>query len=352
MSSRAFLLRVTFAACAILVCLGLSFRHIPADTDPNDTGRYVGNQLQACALPASGKSPVTHDSSVVLHSTRGPLIGAGESTLTFPLMAFNLLMRPTCLDGNPRLFLFCAAMAIPVGFLFFADWNREGTFLIAGGMLVSMIGFDLMTNALRQGVATPFLLGGFYFQNRFAKLGFIVAAIILHDSNWFFAPLAILIAYSTGKLTMRTMIWWGIPLVAIAGYLFSLRFISKFDLLSTIAESYFENYAEKMSIPFLIFMISPFIMVFVIRRFDRKGKATKEERITFWYFLIILILSQVLLPYITYRFAMAAVTVQVFMAMRASNLSLRSGGLIASVLVVHFLAFAAFGKAVVDLFYG
>jgi hypothetical protein len=352
MSSRAVLPRLTFAACAILVSLGLSFRHIPTDADPNDTGRYVGNQLQACALPASGDSSVTHDSSVVLHSHWGTLPAAGDPSITLPMRAFNLLMRPACLGGNPRLFLFWAAMAVPAALLLFANWNREGTLLVAGGMLISTVGFEFMTNALRQGVGIAFLLGGFYFQNRFAKLAACFAAILLHDSNWFFAPLAVLLAYATGGLSMKTMLRWGIPMLAVAGYLFSLRFFSSFDLLSTAVGTYTERYAVEASLPFLLFIISPLVLVFLIRRLDRGAKASKEERITFWYSTAILTLSIVIFPAITYRFAMTATSLQVFMAMRSCNLSLRSGGLIACGLVAHFMIYVFLAKNVMAMFYG
>lgn len=352
MSSRAAILRLIFAACAISVALGLSFRPIPSDDAPNDTGRYVGNQLQACALPASGNSSVTHDSTVAIHSAWGTLPGAGEPFMTVPMRAFNLLMRPACVGGNPRLFLFWAAMALPVALLLFANWNLEGTLLLAGGMLFSTVGFEFMNNALRQGVGMAFLMGGFYYQNRFAKWSALLAALVLHDSNWFFVPLALLIAYSTGTRSMKTMLLWALPILAGLGCLFILRFISSFDLLSTGFSIYEERYAEEASVPFLLFIISPVIFVFVIRLLDRNSKATNVEKITFWYSMALLTLSIVVFPAITYRFAMSAITLQVFMAMRSSSLSVRSGGVIAFGLISHFMIYAAFAKNVVALIYG
>lgn len=103
---------------------------------------------------------------------------------------------------------------------------------------------------------------------------------------------------------------------------------------------------------FLLFIISPLVLVFVIRSLDRGAEASKEERITFWYSAAILTLSMVLFPFITYRFAMAAIALQVFMAIRSSNLSIRSGGLIAGCLVAQFMVYAIFSKNVVALFYG
>jgi hypothetical protein len=256
------------------------------------------------------------------------------------------------MGGNPRLFLFYVAMAVPVALLLFANWNHEGTLLLAGGMLISMIGIEFMTNALRQGVGIAFLLGGFYFQNRFAKLGAFIAAVVLHDSNWFFVPLAVLLAYGSGSLRMKTMLGWGIPIVAGAGYLFSLRFLSKFDVLSAAFSVYSQSYAEESSLPFLLFMISPLVLVFVIRLLDRGARASREERITFLYSVAILTLSLIIFPFITYRFAMTAITLQVFMAMRSSNLSVRSGMSIACGLVAHLMIFAIFGKSVMALFNG
>ncbi len=243
-------------------------------------------------------------------------------------------------------------MAVPVALLLFANWNREGTLILAVGMLISTVGFELMTNALRQGVSVVFLLGGFYLEKRFAKFGALIAAMVLHDSNWFFAPLAFLIAYSTGSLSKRTIFRWGIPVLAGISLLFSLEFLSKLNNVLEVFSSYTESYAKELSPLFLLFMISPILLIFVIRLFDRAAKPSKEEWAAFWYSGVILTLSMIIFPAITYRFAMTGIALQLFMAMRSSNISVRSATWIACGLVTHFMIFALLSKSVVALFYG
>jgi hypothetical protein len=352
LSNKALFLRLIFATCSILVAAGLSFRAIPSVTDSNDTGRYVANQMQACALPAFGGTSVNHDSSLVIHSSWGPLIASSEPSATYPLRAFNLLMRPACLTGEPRFFLFCTAMAFPIAILLFANWNREGTLLLAGGILLSTIGFEFMTNALRQGVGLSFLLAAIYFQRRSLKIVALVSAVLMHDSNWFFAPLAILLAFKAGVFTKRMILRWSIPTLAAVAYIFALRFLSRFEEPLSAFSSYTKSYADESSVPFLLYMISPIALIFVIRCVDRKAKPSSDERITFWYSAVILALSLVFLPASTYRFAMAVIPLQVFFAMRSPNLSLRSAGSIACALFVHFMIYAYFAKSVVALFYG
>jgi hypothetical protein len=271
---------------------------------------------------------------------------------SFSLRAFDWIMRPACLGNEPRLFLFCASLPLPISFLLFANWEREGTLLVAGGLLISTVGFEFMTNALRQGLGLAFLLAGFAFEKRLLKISAIAVAMLLHDSNWFFAPVALLIAYRSGALSKRTILLWSIPVLALVGYLFTVNFFSTVDAVYGALMAYAEVYSEKPSVWFLIFMIFPLFLIFLFRYLDRGATPTKEERIAFFYSTTLLILSMFFLPYITYRFAMAAIAIQAFMAAKSPNLSVRSGISIAAALVVNFAIYALFSKAVISLFYG
>jgi hypothetical protein len=332
--------------------IGLSLRSIPSLDDLNDTGRYVANQVQACSLPFLGSSSVTHDSSLVLHAHFDNLTAAGDPSLTLSARAWDWVNRPACLGGSPRVFLFYVAMAVPTALLLFANWDHEATLLLALGFLLSTVAFDFMSNALRQGVGLVFLMAGFYFKKRLPKFIAVAAAMIIHDSNWVFAPLVVLIAYSAGTITVKTVFRWAIPLLAAAGFLFSLTFLSKFGQLSRAFAAYVAEYADKPSIWFLLFMIFPLFFAFLIRFLDRRAPATREEHITFWYSTAILAVTIVIFPYITYRFAMTGIALQVFMASRSANISLRSATLICVGFVMHFMIYAAFSRNVIALFYG
>ncbi len=141
-------------------------------------------------------------------------------------------------------FLFCTAMAVPVALLIFGNWNREGALLLAGGLLISTIGFEFMTNALRQGVSLAFLLGAFHFEKRLAKFSAIAAALLLHDSSWFFAPLVILLAYNTGTFSKKMIFYWAVPVMAGVGYLFSLSILSRFGEVPVLLSFYGQTYVE------------------------------------------------------------------------------------------------------------
>ena len=352
MTKKAALLRLIFATCAILVSIGMSFRTIPSLADPNDTGRYVANQIQACKLPFSGSSSLDHDSSIVLHSAYDNLTAAGDRSLTLSMRVWDWLMRPACLGGSPRSFLFCTAMAFPVAFLLFANWDREGTLLLAAGMLFSTVGFEFVNNVLRQGVGLVFLFAGFYFEKRLPKFLSLAIAALVHDSNLIFAPLAILLAYSAGGSKKKKVFVWAIPVLAVAGYLISLRLLAQYGEVFKAINSYAESYSEKPTIFFLLFMTCPIALVFLLRFLDGLSGPTREEWIVFCYTSAILVLTMAFFPYITYRFAMTGVALQVFMATRSPNLSVRSGACIAGGLTAHFIVYALVSKSVMVLFYG
>jgi hypothetical protein len=351
-TKKAAFLRLIFATSAVVLSIGVSFRPIPSLGDANDSGRYVANQIQACALPFSGSSSVNHDSSIVLHFAYDTLVAAGDRALSPSMRVWDWLMRPACLGGSPRIFLFYVAMAVPIALLVFANWDHEATLLLALGFLLSTVGFEFMTNALRQGVGLAFLLGAFYFEKRLLIFCSIALAVVIHDSNLVFAPLVVLLLYGTNGLKRKKILLWAIPLLAGAGYFVSMRFLAKYGQLLAAITAVAETYAEKPTVFFLFFMISPMLLIFLLRLLDDRAKATRQEWIVFCYCAAILVLSIAIIPYITYRFAMTAAALQVFMAMKSPNISVRSAGLIACGLIAHFMAYALLSKSVISLLYG
>jgi len=346
MTSKVFTVRLSFAAMAVLIALVLCFRPISSITSSNDTGRYVKNQSQACALPLAGGSWVTHDSTVVLNPS---LIA--DPTASLSLRIFDWIMHPACLGGEPRVFLFIAALPLPLSLLVFAGWNREATVLIACGLLGSSVGFEFMTNALRQGVALAFLLAGFASEKRFIRFIAIALAILIHDSSWFFAPLVVVLAYRKGALTKKTLLLCSVPLLVIVLLLISSGLFSTSSEMYLALMTYTEAYSEAPSVLFLLFMLCPLFFIFLIRNLERPTELSMEEPTAFWYSTSLLILSMILFPYITYRFAMEAVAIQAFMATRAPNVSVRAGITIAAGLIINFVVYAFFSKSVISLFY-
>lgn len=325
MFSKTALLRSTFAFFALIVCIGLSFRPIPDIFSGNDTGRYLANQSEACNAPALADS---------------------ESTLT--QRAFDLMARPACWAVQPIFFLFLTSFSLPLAFILFGDWHREGALLLALGLLCSVIGFELMTNALRQAASLIFLLAAFSCNGRLRKIIAVVAALLLHDSNWIFAPLVFLVGNNTSpKLQWRNYyLLWAIPLAAIAAALFELRFGAQYHGIAAFLLKFTTRYSEEESKSFLIFMILPVYWVFTVRWLEARPNLTRGEKIVLLYTSIIFVATTIWFPYITYRFAMTAFILQILVTMRAVNLSVRSSFIILCGLVVHFIVFAAIAKNV------
>src|SRR5947209_12993896 len=127
MDSKACLYRSVFLLLTLVSCTTLALRPIPSLSSSNDTGRYVDFQEQAC---------------------RAPILGSGNIGLS--LRVFNFIFRPACWTCEPRVFLFFVAMALPLALLWSEGWANVAVFVWAIGILISAIGFELQTNALRQ----------------------------------------------------------------------------------------------------------------------------------------------------------------------------------------------------------
>ncbi len=197
-----------------------------------------------------------------------------------------------------------------------------------------------------------FLLGALYFKNRFLKFSVCIVSLLLHDSNWFFIPLVLLLSYNSRAFSKRAALYWSIPMVAGVGYLFVLSILSRFGEASRILGFYENSYAEANSIPFLLYIISPLFLVFAVPRLCGEANPSREERIVFWYSVIILAVSISIFPAITYRFSMTVITLMVFVAMRSSRISVRSGAFIAYGLTAHFMIYAFWAKNVMAVFHG
>lgn len=330
LNSRAFFLRVAYLCLAFPLILALSLRPIPTQGSTNDTGRYVANQAEACALPA-----LTADAAPSL-----------------PQRVFNVIMRPTCWVPVPAVFLFLAGISIPLALVLFGRWGHQACLLIAVSVLLSTVGFEFATNTLREGVSMIFLLAAFASGNRYVRIAALAAALLIHDSGWFYAPLVFLMVSKSQKVSIRTVILWGIPLLAGLGYLVALRFASKFTGISGAFDYYRGSYELEVSPAFLLFIIAPLFFIFAVRWLDKRSLISHEERLAFWYSAALLICSLVIFPAITYRFAMAAILIQLFFVMRSPTLSVKSAAAIFLGMLAHFAFFAFWAKNVMIVLHG
>lgn len=326
---RAALLRLSFILIAFLWISLLTLRPIPGVHALNDTGRYVASQMDSCSTSISE-----------------------IDTSNLAWRSFDLIMRPACVFAEPHLFMFATSLALPLGLLLFADWSRQGTLIISSALMVSMAGFELMTNALRQGVALPFLLAGFYFDKKLPKFIFLGIAMLLHDSNWFFAPLAILIAFQSGLISKKALAAWFLPVLAGVVYLFYVRFFSVFGTTVAMFDFYSMSYSDRPNLSFLIFVLLPIGWIFFTHALLDRAGVSREEQTTFAYLAVVLVGSALLIQDITYRFTMTGIVLQAFTATRSRRFSLRTAIVISAGLIVHFLIYALVSKNVMGVING
>jgi hypothetical protein len=322
---RSILFRIIFAVVALGYCIALSFRPIPAIDADNDTGRYVEHQTEAC------KAPILQDDEIILSQKM-----------------FNLYSRPVCWTGEPRVFMLWAALALPLALLLFGDWREGSCVVLAVGLLLSVSGFEIMTNALRQGAATILLLGALSFRRYNLRIVTLIAALMMHDSSWFFAPLIFMVNRDrvTHTLSKLSKVLWAVGVIACATYLLTHRFevqaLGSADFISFILQ----RYSETKGWQFTVFVALPMYWIFFVRAISAKGGVSRDEKTVFWYTTALYLLSVMTIPGIAYRYTMTACILQVVMAMKAKNLSLKSSVAISLGLVGHFILYAVFSHNV------
>src|SRR5208282_529093 len=190
-----------FACLSFLLCAVFAFRPIPSVDDSNDTGRYVAEQEDACSSPVAGDD-------------------AGTQQWTF-----EVLMRPTCWLGGQKVFLLVIGSALPMVFLAFGEWRAKGALILAAGLFLSVVGFELTTNALRQAVSLAFLLAAISLEGKLARFLALCIAVLLHTSSWIFLPLVFLLR-PTGPKSIKSdpyTLLLAVPAVCAAWYLLAPR---------------------------------------------------------------------------------------------------------------------------------
>jgi hypothetical protein len=315
---RAIRLRRLFAYLALAVCGALAFRPIPGLLDSNDTGRYVTFQEDAC------QSSLSDDDAGIQQWT------------------FDLLARPACLSGGPKLFLLLVGGALPVAFIIFGEWKTEGALLLAAGLLLSVVGFELATNAMRQAVSLVFLLGAISLNNKFGRVLALCVAVLLHVSNLIFVPWVFLLNREESKTPrLKPYMLVLVVLAAAIGWnYFKADITDQIYSGTTLLQAFQDIYEEPMSPGFLLFMLFPVFWVFGVRWFGSKVPMPRSEKLTFCYSAVVIALTIAFFPMITYRVAMTAAVLQIFLAMRAVDLSFGSGAWISTGLAGHFLIYA------------
>ncbi|MFN6946482.1 MAG: EpsG family protein [Cytophagaceae bacterium] len=310
-----------FALLSFIFCILLSFRPIPNEGSDNDTGRYVRAFRDYCANGFLEKK--------LLHEN-----------LSYQI--FYTAFYPACVIKSDRFFLFEVAMLVPLIFLFFAKW-RNNTLFLSAGLTFSVYGLELMTNAMRQGLATFFFLGSVGLIERHRKVALLLGLIagIAHISALAFFPFLLWISWK--RLSMIEKYGWLLVLPIMLLFLFRINvelIIDALDVLNKMFEDYREIYSLELKPSFLIFMSFPLFWIYIVRYLSHKINRTdigNIETLAIIYSSLILAISYLIFPFIVYRFALLAVPLQIFLTARSSSASTLTSAIIFFSMVIHLV---------------
>lgn len=316
-----------FAMIAVAFCALLSFRPIPGIDAANDTGRYVEGFREYCSNS----------------------LFSDQVNEKISYQFFHLIFSLACLTGGDRAFLFVTAFILPLAVLLFASW-KDGSLLWASTLLLSVFGLELMTNAMRQSLGMVVFFGALATVKNHGIKALILGAlaVVAHASVlafipflfWMFFLFRLCGVWSRGFLWLIALIVCFFVIVCI-GIIDQIHFLNFSEPENYLVNVYSEKYAEQLNVSFVLFLVLPLYFVYGIRRFFENNNVTDLERKGVIYSTVILIFCYLFFPFITYRYALFSVAMQIFLV-AISERHRREVGLIALIglishLVVMFL---------------
>jgi len=249
------------------------------------------------------------------------------------------------------------ALPVPMGFVLFGTWRGPSSLFLACSLIGGFAGFELMTNALRQSASLFFLLAAFSFRGRIRwQIGFAICALLLHESNSVFIPLlfAIEYLYAPGKLIGKQL-FYILLIIAVIGvslYGLDIFYFGGSGSLVELFELYEKKYEYEQPIRFQLFVMFPVVWIFLIRWRFSKFELSLEEKISFVYSVIISAFTTIFFSYITYRFSMTAIALQIYLAMRNNKYISSSAVWILAGLMLHMMAYAFLSNNVNAVIFG
>lgn len=288
-----------FTLTSVGFCALLSFRPIPGIDDVNDTGRYVEGFHEYC-----------------LNSIASDLMNENIS-----YRFFHLIVSPGCLTGGYSAFLFEVAFFLPFTFLIFASW-KKGSSLWATTLLLSVFGLELMTNAMRQSLGMLLFFGALASlqKHRVKALFMGLFAVIAHASVFAFIPFLLWLVWTSWSrevwlrgYSLLTVLIIGTVIVACSAVFYQFYFFNFFQTSDDLFNIYGEKYSEQLNVSFVIFMILPLYFVYGIRWWFEKESVTDLETKGILYSSALLIFCYSFFPFITYRYAIFSVAMQIFL---------------------------------------
>ncbi len=312
--------RAVFFALTLIYAAALSLRHVPGLLDSNDTGRYVAEFWKWCQQPLSAWADVG-----------------------IAWRIYDLLATPACWFGDERAYMLIAALPIPLAFLLFGDWRTAGL-VWALASIASIHGFELMTNALRQGAGIFLLLWAFALKGiSWRLLGLLSIASLLHVSGAIYAPLVLLLALmKSPRRPSRAVVVGAIGMVLVMAAIAIFFEEESISGVMRLFEAYQSIYAEKLSPSFLVFMVFPVYWIYLVRMLATHGQTSRSERAAVLYASALLSVSTLAAPFIAFRLAIVAGVVQLFISMKESQSSAAEGMAVFTGLAVQLAFFVGY----------
>lgn len=325
---------VGFFLLALLFCVFLSLRPIPTVDSPNDTGRYVEGFHEYC------------------NANSLPDLASSDS---YSYKIFYLTTSPACVLGSDRTFLIEIASILPLSFLIFSKWRR-GTFLWASSALFSVYGVELATNAMRQSLGIFIFLWGMTYARSHRRSAVILCIVgaVAHISVAAYLPLALLIMFTDSNVFQPHKRKYISLAVAILG---ALGIVATRNALKTtikaflaLRDFYASIYANHLNLSFIVFMTAPLYLIYSLRRFSEPESVSNDERTAIYYSTALLAGSFILFPAITYRFAIFAVPLQLFLVTRSEKQSLKIGAFVLLIMIIQLFIMLFFSASYSSLF--
>lgn len=318
-----------FALVAFAFCLLLALRPIPSEKSANDTVRYVSGLHQYCGNALS-------DSGLINKQI--------NKEISYQI--FYSTVSPACWADSDGIFLFEVAAFLPLMFLLFSPW-RNGTVLWACSLMFSVYGLELMTNAMRQGLAMLLFFGALSLIQKRPRWALLLGALAVaaHTSVLAFLPMLLWMArHRLSRKWQRIGIALMLFLTLIGGALYGGAIAKLLAGLSELRDFYMAIYVEQLSFAFILFMTLPLFYVYSLRYLFERASMTSAERIAIVYSSMLVLVSLIIFPAISYRFAIFAVPLQIFLVSLSGRHSMKIGGFALIGMIIHMSIMLSISK--------
>lgn len=313
--------------------MAMAYRVTPRWGAENDTARYLDGMFRYC----EGRMPNTE------------IFGQLPNTILLNIGTLG------CTLPSENFFLFVLALFTPLPLLLCCSWSR-GSWQWSWGLLLSVYGLELMTNAMRQSLGMAFFMVGLACLHQKKRLGLILGCVgaVIHLAVLPYLPLLVLlVAHRQAREGGKKSAFWAVSAGTVCTGVYLANFGGEpVGVFVEVVAGFRVKYAEILGPDFLLFMVAPLILLQGSRYLDLKKFIVTPELLVALYSTMIIVASLIYTPYITYRLAIFAVPLQIFMVCLADDDKRRSGAVAFVGLCAHALFMEWQIGSLARLYYG